>query len=227
MAGWLHGVFVGDWLFVFPLCGFSLSLFCNYIDIPACAVPAPEQAGSANAGEEGHGGQQEPAPAAQVAEGIQQGVQPPGEGAQGQPCPDGNADMRAAIAKLAQVSTALVELQEGRAARPALRVSDVKLKEFSGHADAGAHCIDTEQFLPLLRWLQDCRARLATYKFAESDKVMLLVSCLSGGARAAFNDMYADAQVCEWSLEDAFGKIAALVPDHSVLLTCSRNEHSI
>ena len=31
MAGWLHGVFVGEWLFVFPLCGFSLSLFCNYI----------------------------------------------------------------------------------------------------------------------------------------------------------------------------------------------------
>ena len=30
MAGWLHGVFVVDWLFVFPLCGFSLSLFCNY-----------------------------------------------------------------------------------------------------------------------------------------------------------------------------------------------------
>ena len=27
----LHGVFVGDWLFVFPLCGFSLSLFCNYV----------------------------------------------------------------------------------------------------------------------------------------------------------------------------------------------------
>ena len=24
-----HGVFVCDWLFVFPLCGFSLSLFCN------------------------------------------------------------------------------------------------------------------------------------------------------------------------------------------------------
>ena len=31
MAGWLHGVFVVDWLFVFPLCGFSLSLFCNYL----------------------------------------------------------------------------------------------------------------------------------------------------------------------------------------------------
>ena len=30
MAGWLHGVFVGEWLFVFPLFGFSLSLFCNY-----------------------------------------------------------------------------------------------------------------------------------------------------------------------------------------------------
>ena len=30
MAGWLHGVFVGEWLFIFPLCGFSLSLFCNY-----------------------------------------------------------------------------------------------------------------------------------------------------------------------------------------------------
>ena len=26
------GVFVGDWLFVFPLCGFSLSLFCNYTE---------------------------------------------------------------------------------------------------------------------------------------------------------------------------------------------------
>ena len=30
MAGWLHGDFVGEWLFVFPLCGFSLSLFCNH-----------------------------------------------------------------------------------------------------------------------------------------------------------------------------------------------------
>ena len=25
-----HGVFVGEWLFVFPLCGLFLSLFCNY-----------------------------------------------------------------------------------------------------------------------------------------------------------------------------------------------------
>ena len=31
---WLHGVFVGDWLFVFPLCGFSLSLFCNHLPRP-------------------------------------------------------------------------------------------------------------------------------------------------------------------------------------------------
>ena len=30
MAGWLHGVCVGECFFVFPLCGFSLSLFCNY-----------------------------------------------------------------------------------------------------------------------------------------------------------------------------------------------------
>ena len=36
MAGWLHGVFVGAWLFVFPLCGFSLSLFCNYYMYPQC-----------------------------------------------------------------------------------------------------------------------------------------------------------------------------------------------
>ena len=26
----LHVVFVGEWLFVFPRCSFSLSLFCNY-----------------------------------------------------------------------------------------------------------------------------------------------------------------------------------------------------
>ena len=31
MAGWLHGVFVGEWIFVLPLCGFSLSLFCSYV----------------------------------------------------------------------------------------------------------------------------------------------------------------------------------------------------
>ena len=31
MAGWLHGVCVGECVFVFPLCGFSLSLFCNYL----------------------------------------------------------------------------------------------------------------------------------------------------------------------------------------------------
>ena len=30
MAGWLHGVCAGECLFVFQLCGFSLSLFCNY-----------------------------------------------------------------------------------------------------------------------------------------------------------------------------------------------------
>ena len=40
MAGWLHRVFVGDWLFVFPLCGFSLSLFCNYLCPPTDCNPA-------------------------------------------------------------------------------------------------------------------------------------------------------------------------------------------
>ena len=40
MAGWLHGVFVVDWLFVFPLCGFSLSLFCNYSGGPMKTVSA-------------------------------------------------------------------------------------------------------------------------------------------------------------------------------------------
>ena len=30
MAGWLHGVCVCECFFVFPLCGFSLTLFCNY-----------------------------------------------------------------------------------------------------------------------------------------------------------------------------------------------------
>ena len=39
MAGWLHGVFVVDWLFVFPLCGFSLSLFCNYYLHDAYTTP--------------------------------------------------------------------------------------------------------------------------------------------------------------------------------------------
>ena len=41
MAGWLHGVFVGDWLFVFPLCGFSQSLFCNYMFPRATMVQPP------------------------------------------------------------------------------------------------------------------------------------------------------------------------------------------
>ena len=45
MAGWLHGVCVGECLFVFPLCGFSLSLFCNYEPAqmhknPICNQPA-------------------------------------------------------------------------------------------------------------------------------------------------------------------------------------------
>ena len=38
MAGWLHGVCVGGCLFVFPLCGFSLSLFCNYFGETAIAA---------------------------------------------------------------------------------------------------------------------------------------------------------------------------------------------
>ena len=40
MPGWLHGVFVGEWLFVFPLCGFSLSLFCSYFILGVTAGPA-------------------------------------------------------------------------------------------------------------------------------------------------------------------------------------------
>ena len=44
MAGWLHGVSVGEWLFVFPLCGFSLSLFCNYRSRRTGAAPAWPQA---------------------------------------------------------------------------------------------------------------------------------------------------------------------------------------
>ena len=43
MAGWLHGVFVGDWLFVFPLCGFSLSLFCNYSLFTPVYLQLPDQ----------------------------------------------------------------------------------------------------------------------------------------------------------------------------------------
>ena len=123
------------------------------------------------------------------------------------------------INKLVQVSAALVEAQQARTVRSTVRISDVKLQQFSGHPDSGAHCIDTEEFLPLLRWLQDCKARLATYNFVESDKVALLVSALSGGARSVFNDLYADARVCDWSLADAFSNIAALVPDHGVLFT--------
>ena len=42
MAGWLHGVFVGDWLFVFPMCGFSLSLFCNYLYMLAPVKVLPQ-----------------------------------------------------------------------------------------------------------------------------------------------------------------------------------------
>ena len=30
-SGWLHGICVGACGFVSPLCGFSLSLFCNYL----------------------------------------------------------------------------------------------------------------------------------------------------------------------------------------------------
>ena len=50
MAGWLRGVLVGAWLFVFPLCGFSISLFCNYpagfpstrpLLLPVPTPPAP------------------------------------------------------------------------------------------------------------------------------------------------------------------------------------------
>ena len=40
MAGWLHGVCVGACRFVSPLCGFSLSLFCNYICLYTPTTPS-------------------------------------------------------------------------------------------------------------------------------------------------------------------------------------------
>ena len=48
MAGWLHGVFVVDWLFVFPLCGFSLSLFCNYSQMNVLHVHGESNTGQAS-----------------------------------------------------------------------------------------------------------------------------------------------------------------------------------
>ena len=103
--------------------------------------------------------------------------------------------------------------------RSALRVSDLKLKEFSGHPDQSAQHIRTDKFLSLLRWMQDCKARLSAYDFAEKDKVTVLVSALAGGARAVFNAKYGDEAVHEWSLDQAFHKLAALVPQHGVLFT--------
>ena len=44
MAGWLHGVCVGACRFVSPLCGFSLSLFCNYCALPVGVVTHPRVA---------------------------------------------------------------------------------------------------------------------------------------------------------------------------------------
>ena len=35
MAGWLHGVFVGERLFIFPLCGFCYAYHCR---TAACEV---------------------------------------------------------------------------------------------------------------------------------------------------------------------------------------------
>lgn len=130
------------------------------------------------------------------------------------------APLAGCMRQLAEVSTQLARAQLRRPQNVStLRISDIKLKEFAGHKYPNAQHIDNAYFLPLLQWLQDCKTRLASSSFAESDKVAALVSALTGGARAAFNALYANASVHEWSLDDTFDKLAALVPEHKVQFT--------
>eukprot|EP00892_Ulva_mutabilis_P002633 jgi/Ulvmu1/12370/UM009_0016.1 len=98
----------------------------------------------------------------------------------------------------------------------------MRFKEFTGHKNPNTQHIDTSFFLPLLQWLQDCKLRLATYNFAEADKVAALISALTGGARAALTALYPHEHA--WSLDEAFAKLAALVPEHMVLFMSSALE---
>lgn len=136
---------------------------------------------------------------------------------------NGNVLDRQLLEQLVQVSAQMlaanIQRDANRNEPTGLRPADMKLKEFSGHSDPNAHHIQPEKFLALLRWMQDCKARLSSYKFPESTKVAVLVNHLSGGARAVFNAKYSDEPVHEWSLEQAFHKLAALVPEHKVLFT--------
>ena len=133
------------------------------------------------------------------------------------------------VKRLSEVSAQLAQVQEAQANGPrrgssTVRIADMRLKEFAGHKNPNAQHIDSSFFLPLLQWLQDCKLRLATYDFAEADKVAALVSALTGGARAAFTALYTHEHVHAWSLDEAFAKLAALVPEHTVLFMSSALE---
>ena len=96
---------------------------------------------------------------------------------------------------------------------------DVRLEEFSGATRADAQCIERDQFLPLLQWLDTCEFTLRCSGLPGSHHVNVLLQHLAGPAKQEFMKMYATADTSQWSFAEAKGKIASLVPDSRVQFT--------
>ncbi len=120
---------------------------------------------------------------------------------------------------MASLGSAVGTASQVRSTPHDLRLSDVKLSEFSGNDDTEANAIHPDYFLSLLGWIRECRTVLSFSGLNAKEQIVVLVNNLRGAARRAFFHAYKPDSFASWSVPDITGKLVALIPDHAVLFS--------
>ena len=136
-----------------------------------------------------------------------------------QPALDGMKQLVEQIGNLTQAVAATQARSPRPQQRSAVRVSDIRIPEFSGNSDPNACHIAETFFLPLLRWIKEGQSTLKLSGLAIPDQCTVVLNHLTGAARASFFAKYGNTDRSRWNLDDTYKAIANLVPDYEVLFT--------
>ena len=86
---------------------------------------------------------------------------------------------------IAQLGSAFSSASQVGSKTRGLRLSDVKLSEFSGNDDPEASYIHPEYFISLLGWIRECKTILSFSGLSAKEQVVVVVNALRGAARKA------------------------------------------
>ena len=102
---------------------------------------------------------------------------------------------------------------------PRIRLSDVKLQQFSGSKSPDATNIDSDQYYALLEWLERSELKIRNSKLDQSLHAQCLLEHLTGAAEYKFFAVNRGVDMRNWSLAEAVAAVASLVPDYKAKFT--------